>query len=125
MISYQVDGKILILNVVGDVIPEERQRVYDAIRADPAVLDGSVLIVDARFSRVTFLDATLEARVRLLLDQLGPKVREVCAFIEPEYDPVFGLKFQRACASLGVQVGLFANEARAREWLAPFLGKSA
>ncbi|HET9342195.1 MAG TPA: hypothetical protein VFO25_04725 [Candidatus Eremiobacteraceae bacterium] len=121
MLSYTIDGKILRLIVSGDVTLAERRSVYDAVRADPEVPDHFVLVVDARDSSVTFRDATIDVRVRALVEGLGDKFGGTCAFIEPAGDPLYGKAFQRAGGRYGVRIGLFDDEESALRWLGAYM----
>lgn len=73
MLAYTIAGRVLRLDVLGDVSLDERNAVYDSVRADPNVPDGCVLMVDAREAAITFKDATIDVRVQALIDVLGPK----------------------------------------------------
>ena len=121
MLSYTIEGKILRLTVSGDVTLAERRSVYDSVRADPEVPVKCVLVVDARDASVTFRDATIDVRVRALLDGLGDKFGGTCAFIEPAGDPLYGKAFQRAGAKHGVRIGLFDDEESALRWLGAYM----
>lgn len=121
MLSYTVNGKIVRFTVIGDVALAERESVYAAVRADPAVVDGFLLLVDARKAKVTFRDATIDDRVERLVNGLRPKFGSACAFVEPVHDPLYGKKFQRAGARLGVRIGLFADEESALRWLGVYM----
>ena len=125
MVSYRVDGKILRLTISGEVEPHERRVMFEAIRSDPKVPDGAVLLIDARESGIAFKNTTVESRLAFLLDGLGPKFSRVCAFIEPIRDPLYGKAFQRAGERQGVHIGLFKDEAEALRWLAPYKSHTA
>lgn len=121
MLSYSVDGKVIRLTVAGDVSLSERESVFSAIRADAAIIDGFVVLVDARDAKVTFRDASIDDRTQALVDSLGPKFGGACAFIEPADDPLYGKRFQRAGAKIGLRVGLFADEPSALRWLGVYI----
>jgi hypothetical protein len=46
--SYEVDGSILILRASGTTTLSERQRVFNAVRADAAVPSDALLLLDVR-----------------------------------------------------------------------------
>ena len=121
MVSYRVVDGILRLTISGDVSPEERHTLFDTIRTDASVPKRIVLLVDARESTIAFKNATVSTRLTALLEGLDPRFPEVCAFIEPTRDPLYGKAFQRAGAERGIHIGLFKEEPEALRWLAPYL----
>lgn len=122
MLTYEVTGKILRLIVTGDVMLHELEANCKTARDDPAVLDESVVLVDALHADVTFKDALPSVRMQTLIDGLGPKFARVCALIEPAHDPYYGIAFQSAGQRLGVKIGLFQGEQAAVSWLKSELG---
>src|SRR5690348_2491242 len=117
MLTYLVTDKILRLIVTGDVTLQELEATCKAAHDDPAVLDESVVLVDALRSDVTFKDASPGVRIQALMNGLGPKFARVCALIEPTHDPFYGIAFQSAGQRLGVKIGLFQSEQAALTWL--------
>jgi len=123
MLTYQADGKILRITLTGDVALRDVEALCEGVRNDPAVLDSSVVLVDALKADVTSKDASPAMRLQALLDGLGPKFSKVCAIIEPTGDRFYGIGVQSAGQRLGVQIGLFATEEAALKWLAPMMGR--
>ena len=119
MVTYKIDNGVLWFVIAGDVSVHDRQALFDAIRSDDDVPLGAPLIVDARGANVTFKDATLETRLLAMIDGLGAKLGDVCAFIEAAHDPLYGKAFQRAGRKHGMHVGLFKDETSALRWLKP------
>ena len=119
MISYRVDGPILILTI-GASTYAERTAVYETVRTDPSVPTGALLLLDARQFEEAITEALLRQRVALLRTQLGPKLGQVCAVIVPEQSIVDARLFQIIAVEHELRVGLFRDEAEARQWLSAY-----
>jgi hypothetical protein len=120
MLSYRVEGSILVIVASGTTPPEEREAVYGAIREDPMVRPRSMVMIDARESDRIGSVAAVQERAHLLVQLLGPKMGTVCAVVAPARLAVDVEYFQAASGELGVRVGIFGDEASARAWLTGF-----
>ena len=121
MLSYSVDGHILTVHVTGASDPEQRGALLQAIRNDPAVPRGAVLLLRVEDITETFDDAELRARLAGLIRGLGPKLVPVCAVIGPQSYLLEGHRFQNLAGQAGLRVGLFRDEASARTWLSGYV----
>jgi hypothetical protein len=119
MISYRVDGPILILTI-GASTYAERTAVYEKVRADPSVPNGALLLFDAREFEEALTESLVWQRVALLRQQLGPKLGLVCAVLVSEQSVVGVRLFQIVAAEHELRVGLFRDEAEARQWLSAY-----
>jgi hypothetical protein len=121
VLSYDIDsdGTILTLTASGSPTPEEREAVFHAIRVDPRVHDGALLILDVRSVRLDLTEAVLMDRLRALIDQLGMKLGSACAMINREHGHDSQV-VQIAGRDFGLRVRLFHEEASARQWLSAY-----
>jgi hypothetical protein len=117
MLSYEIDGPVLTLRASGTTTLSERQPVFEAVRADANVPNGALVLLDVREVDVGMGGPTVVERLRVLLDQLGPKIGPVCAMIVPPGLAEQARLFQVAGIGAGLKVGLFSDEQSAREWL--------
>lgn len=124
MLTYRVEGSILVLTAAGETSLQQREAAFTAIRNDPNVPDGALLLLDAReFSEI--LNAkTVQERVRSLVGELGPKLGLVCAVVMPLERTLDLHFFQSMGPELGLRVGLFQHEGAARRWLRSYLPAS-
>jgi hypothetical protein len=117
MLSYEVDGPTLTLRASRILTLDEREMMLNAARADPAVPNDALLLIDARDIDVAMSESTMAERLRVLVGLLGPKLGRVCAVIvPPRLAPQFRL-FQTAGNGMGLQIELFSDEPSARQWL--------
>jgi hypothetical protein len=87
------------------------------VRADASVPNGALVILDVREVNVLMSKAVIVERLRVLLDQLGPKLGPACALIVA---PGFGDQasiFQAERIGFALRVKLFNDEPSARQWL--------
>ena len=118
MTTYRMDGRILIITVDPSSTFTERRAVYGALRADPCVPDGALLLLDVRDVEETFTEAVLRSRVAVFFDALGRKLGPVCAMLVSATDNALGrYMFQIIADEKAVNVGLFDDERDARQWL--------
>ena len=97
MISYRVDGPILVLTL-GVSTWVERSALYETIRADPSVPNNALLLIDARQFQDAVTEPLLRQRFALLRQQLGPKLGQVCAILVSEQGMVDVRLFQVVAA---------------------------
>jgi hypothetical protein len=117
MVSYESDGSVLTLRASGTTTISERQPVFDAIRADASVPKDALLLLDVREVDVGMSEYAVVERLRVLFDELGPKLGPVCAMIVPQGLAEQGRFFQTEAIGIGLRVGLFSDELSARRWL--------
>jgi hypothetical protein len=121
MLTYAIDGHILTLTAVGSSTAEHRIATFTAIRTDPNVPPGALLLVNARETTEPFDHGVLSERIALLIDALGPKLADVCAVVGPSSYLVESYLFQTIAARSGLRVGLFKDESSAVAWLSAYL----
>ena len=118
MVSYEIDGSILILRASGTTTRDQRVPVLDAVRADARVPNGALLMIDVREVDVGMSKPVVVERLRLLFDLLGPKLGPACALIvTPGLGGDQASIFQAEAAGFGLRVELFSDERTARQWL--------
>ena len=117
MVSYEIDGSILTLRASGTTTLNEREPVFAAVRADASVPNGALLLLDVREVDVGMSKPVVVERLRVLLDQLGPKLGPLCAMIITSDLGDQAQIFQTEGIGFGLRVGLFSDEPSAREWL--------
>jgi hypothetical protein len=81
LLSYEVDGSILILRASGTATAEERESVLDAVRADAHVPSGPPLLLDLREIDGIADKQVMVERLRMLPQHLGPKLGPGCALL--------------------------------------------
>jgi hypothetical protein len=121
VLSYRIDGAILILTASRGPQPQE---VFDAVHADPRVPQGALVLIDARGADPAHSEMEVRERARVLISQLGSKVGSVCAVIVAPELALDAHLFQVFGSGLGLRVGLFPDEATARQWLEAYLPRS-
>jgi hypothetical protein len=121
LITYQMDGPMLIVTKSGRSTLAEREALFDALRADPAVPDGALLLLDLRHDEDSLRqDSELESRVLDLQRALGRKLGPACAMIVHEDYDADARSFQEMPAADGYRLVMFTVEAAARRWLSAF-----
>jgi hypothetical protein len=117
MVSYEIDGSILTFRASGTTTVDQREPVFDAVRADARVPNGALVLLDVREVNVGMSKHVVVERLRVLLDQLGPKLGPACALIvTPELGDQANI-FQTEAIGFGLRVELFGDERIARQWL--------
>ena len=119
--TYRVDGPFVIITTTGKDTAGERQAVFSAMRSDPNVRNGALLIFDLRKYAVRLTQPELQHRVRVLLDTLGSKLGTAFAVIVADTSLRVGLGFQSVAGTTSFRVGVFNDEERARRWLTPYI----
>jgi hypothetical protein len=117
LLSYEVDGSILIVRASGTTTADERQSVSNAVRADERIPNGAPLLLDAREVDVIAGKQVMVERLRGLLHHLGPKLGQVCALLVTQRVREQADIFQRVAVGIGLRVELFGDEPAARRWL--------
>ena len=117
MLSYEVDGSILILRASGTATAVERGAVLDAVRADDRVANGAPLLLDAREVDVIADKQVVVERLRMLLRHLGPKLGQECALLVSRRIRDLADIFRSEAVGIGLRVELFGDEPAARRWL--------
>jgi hypothetical protein len=117
MLSYEIDGSILIFRASGTTTREQREPVFAAVRADARVPNGMLVLLDVREVDVGMSKHVVVERLRVLLDLLGPKLGPACALIvTPELGDQSRI-FETEATGFGLRVELFTDERTARQWL--------
>jgi hypothetical protein len=124
LLSYEVDGPILILRASGTATAEERVAVLDAVRADERVPTGAPLLLDAREIDGIADRQVMVERLRMLLQHLGPKLGPVCALLVTPRVREQADIFRKEAVGIGLRVELFGNEPSARRWLNTYSRRS-
>jgi hypothetical protein len=117
MFSYKPGGAFVTLKSDGKADARQRQAVYDAMRSDPRVPDGTSLILDLRLAVIQLTQSELVDRVRALFATLGPTLGSACAVIVKDKSLRFGLNLQTIAGNMNFRVGIFHDEDGARKWL--------
>jgi hypothetical protein len=117
MIGYVVDGQIVIITADGAHTSEERDAMYDAIRDDARVADGSLLLIDARGNALPSAAPAVRETVASMVERLGPKLGRACALVRPPDRQAPAVQFQLTANTYDIRVGVFTDVAAAREWL--------
>jgi hypothetical protein len=117
MISYRRDGDVCVLRLLGAYTVEARDRVFEAIRQDPEIQPGSALLVDARFNPSARGPVEYRAGIAVLQRALGPKLGSHCAVVMSLRKSLQAHQFQAVAREFDLCVGLFYNQAIARQWL--------
>ena|ERR1700676_2300383 len=117
MLSYEINGSILTLRASGTTTLDERKPVFDAIRADAAVPDNALILIDAREVFIGMSEPVVVERLRVLLDQLGGKLGRRCALVIDPGGADQAEIFKTEAPAFGLRVSLFTNEQLARDWL--------
>jgi hypothetical protein len=86
-LEYRVDDGFLVVTAVGSPSPVDRRATFEAIRADPLVPDGSLLLLDTRKLTDVLTDVEGERRLSELLAGLGPKMGSRCAVLASGANP--------------------------------------
>jgi hypothetical protein len=117
MVSYEISGSILTFRASGTTSVGERKPIFDAIRADASVPNNALILLDVREVDVGMSEHAVVERLRVLLDQLGPKLGPACAMLVPQGLAEQGRLFQTEAIGFGLRVRLFSDELTARQWL--------
>jgi hypothetical protein len=115
-----MDGPMLILAKSGISTLEERTALFDALRADPAVPNVALLLLDLRNDEDALGASELGARFLGLRRALGLKLGPACAMIVRDQHHSDFRTIREMPAAHGLHLGMFADEAAAREWLGAF-----
>jgi hypothetical protein len=120
MLSYEIDGSVLILRASGTTTHAQREPVFAAVRADARVANDTPVLLDVREVDVGMNKHVVIERLRVLLDLLGPKLGPACALIvTPELGDQSRI-FETEAIGFGLRVRLFTDEQTARQWLMCF-----
>jgi len=120
MLSYEIDGLILTLRASGTTTIAQRKPVFDAVRADLRVPNGALILLDVRKVEAGMGKHVVIERLRVLLDELGPKLGPACAMIVTLRILDQASMFQAEAVGFGLLVKLFSDEPTARQWLGAY-----
>ena len=96
---------------------EQREPVFAAVRADARIPNGALVLLDVREVDVGMSKHVVVERLRVLLDQLGPKLGPARALIVTAGVGDQARIFQTEAIGFGLRVELFSDERAARQWL--------
>jgi hypothetical protein len=117
--SYSIQGRVVVMQSPPTPSLEGARDVFVAMRDDPAITKGALLLVDARESEVDLAPALVRNRVELMWLLLGAKFAPFIAMVPRS--PATGLTIHRvqmdAFVYAGIQIGIFASVDEARQWL--------
>lgn len=92
--------------------------MFDSVRNDPAVSDGSPAILDIRELQVELSAIALITRIQNFRDRLGPKMGRTCAIVISPDNRFLSRSFQHYAQELiDLRVGIFSDMDEARRWL--------
>ena len=117
MLSYEINASILTIRAFGTPTLEDRILLFDAIRTDPAVPRGALVLLDIRGLKVLPQGPAAVDRLRALVEHLGPKLGWMGAMV---IDPPLAedaRTFQAAAKSVGLRVEIFSDVPSAEKWL--------
>jgi hypothetical protein len=124
VITYRVEGLMLIVAKSGTSTLEERAAIFDALRADPAVPTGALLLLDLRHIEESLDSPEFGRRLLGLRDALGLKLGAACAVLVHDRHEADARAF-KGLHYTGVRLAMFTDEAVARNWLNVFIPPSA
>jgi hypothetical protein len=117
--SYSIRGRVVTVHSPVTPALEGARDVFIAMRDDPAVPMGALLLVDARESDVSLDPALVRNRVELMWSMLGKKFAPFIAMVPRS--AATGLTAHRvqmdALVYAGIQIGIFGAVDEARQWL--------
>jgi hypothetical protein len=117
MLAYEVDGRVVTIRADGELKVTDRLQVFEAIRQDSAVQNGSLLLLDGRGVTMLFTEAMVAQQLSVMLDMLGTKVGIACALVVNPRQELEATTFQSRAAGHGLTVAIFQDEPKARAWL--------
>ena len=118
MLPYRIDGQFVEISLGARYTVTELRALFEAIRDDPGVPDGALLVFDASARTQVLSEDAVRARLRMLFDTLRSRVAPAIALIVSSASAVTGQTAQREASASGVRVGLFLDTESARRWLA-------
>ena len=117
--SYSIQGRVVTVRSPAMPSLEGARDVFIAMRDDPAITKGALLLVDARDSDVELAPPLVRSRVELMWTMLGTKFAPFIAMVPRSSST--GLTIQRvqmdAFVYAGIQIGIFVSVEEARQWL--------
>jgi hypothetical protein len=117
MLSYSVDGAVVIVRVVGTATINDLVAVYGAIARDESVPKPARLLINASRADPVSGPADFRDGAKELAALLGPELTRHCVVVVPPRLADDAYEFQAAAAELGVEVKLFIDEESATQWL--------
>ena len=126
MLAYRVNGHMVEVDLGRAYELHDLRTVLQAIRDDPAVPPGALLIVDGTkvdASAVSPFDAQMRAGA--LMDIMGERAARVFAVVVPTGLTDTARLAQHAVGARGLRMGIFQDIESARRWLSATAGGSA
>jgi hypothetical protein len=121
MLRYSSDDRILTFAVLGPSSPLELPKIFEAIRADPAVAVRSPLLLDVRAVTWPSDEASIRRHLYALHQGLGVKLGAACAILTTSINQSEHHWFLEAAAEVSLRTGVFDDETEARVWLQGYL----
>ena len=121
VITYRMDGPLLIVTKSGTSTPRERAIVFDAMRTDPVVPNGALLLLNMRDDEDAPEGTELGNRFLELTTALGLKLGPACAVIVHDQHDSDARALRTIPATQGLCVVIVRDETVARAWLSAFL----
>jgi hypothetical protein len=121
VITYRMDGPLLVVTKSGTSTPQERTALFDTLRADPAVPNGAVLLLDMRDDEDALEGTELGHRFLGLKTALGLKLGPACAVVVHDQHDGDARTLRTLPAAQGLCVVMVRDEAVARAWLRVFV----
>ena len=116
---YSIEGRVVLVRTPPTPVVEGARAVFIALRDDPKIAKGALLLVDARESDVDLAPPLVRNRVELMWALLGAKFAPFIAMVPRS--AATGVTVQRvqmdAFVFAGIQVGIFVSVDEARQWL--------
>src|SRR5262245_18975820 len=117
--SYSIRGRVVTIKTPATPSFDGARDVFVAMRDDPAITKGALLLVDARESDIELAAPLIRSRVELMWTMLGTKFAPFIAMVPRSSST--GLTIQRvqmdAFVYAGIQIGIFVSVDEARQWL--------
>jgi hypothetical protein len=117
--AYSAHGRVVIVKTPPTPVVEGARDIFIAMRDDPGIAKGALLLVDARDSEVDLAPGLVRNRVELMWSLLGAKFAPFMAMVPRS--STTGMTMHRvqmdAFVYAGIQIGIFPTVDEARQWL--------
>jgi hypothetical protein len=117
--AYSVQGRVVVVQAPRTPVVEGARDIFIAMRDDPQIAKGALLLVDARESEVDLAPGLVRDRVELMWSLLSAKFAPFMAMVPRS--SATGMTIHRvqmdAFVYAGIQIGIFPTVDEARQWL--------
>src|SRR5215831_11400351 len=107
--AYTIQGRVVVVQAPRTPVVEGARDIFIAMRDDPQIAKGALLLVDARESEVDLAPGLVRNRVELMWSLLGAKFAPFMAMVPRS--SATGMTIQRvqmeAFVYAGIQIGIF------------------